>query len=306
MSANIRVGVDLGGTKIEVAAFDREGVERFRHRAATPAGDYQATVRTIAALVATADSATQSLAGRLQASVGVGIPGTISPATGLIKNANSLCLIGHALDRDLADALSRPVRLANDADCFALSEAVDGAGADDAIVFGAILGTGAGGGLVIDKHLVRGPNAISGEWGHNPLPWPRADEIPGPDCYCGLQGCNETYISGTGLSRDFAAATGETATAAEIASRSDTGDAKAGAAIERYLDRFARASATIINIIDPHVIVLGGGLSHIARLYTDVPKLWPAYVFSDTVVTKLARPHHGDAGGVRGAAWLWP
>ncbi len=301
MQADVRLGVDLGGTKIEILALDRRGAERFRHRVATPVGDYDATVRAIADLVAAADATTQSLA-----TIGVGIPGTISPATGLIKNANSVCLIGYALDRDLADAIGRPVRLANDADCFALSEAMDGAGADDPIVFGAILGTGAGSGLVVNKQLVRGPNAITGEWGHNPLPWPRADELPGPQCYCGLKGCNETFISGTGLSLDFAAATGESIPATEIAARSEAGDGPARASMARYIDRLARATATIINVIDPHVIVLGGGLSKIARLYTEVPRLWPTYVFSDTVVTKLAPPRHGDAGGVRGAAWLWP
>ena len=306
VSSNFRIGVDLGGTKIEAIALDRAGVERFRRRTPTPAGSYGETVRAIAALVAAADTAIHSFGDGTQATIGVGIPGTISPATGLIKNANSLCLIGHALDRDLAAAIGRPVRLANDADCFALSEAVDGAGANESIVFGAILGTGAGGGLVVDKHLVRGPNAITGEWGHNPLPWPRPEELPGPDCYCGLKGCNETFVSGTGLGRDFAQATGENANAAEIAARADTADAAAVAAMARYVDRLARATSTIINVIDPHVIVLGGGLSKISRLYTEVPKLWPAYVFSDTVVTKLLPPRHGDAGGVRGAAWLWP
>ena len=305
MSAQIRIGVDLGGTKIEVLAMDRAGVERFRRRVPTPAGNYAETVRAIAGLVAAADAATQNLNQGAPASVGVGIPGTISPATGLIKNANSLCLIGHALDRDLTAAVGRPVRLGNDADCFALSEAVDGAGSQYPIVFGAILGTGAGGGLVINKQLVGGPNAITGEWGHNPLPWPRPEELPGPSCYCGLNGCLETFISGTGLSRDFTAATGENLSAAEIASRSTAGDPSATAALKRYVDRLARATATIINVMDPHVIVLGGGLSNMARLYTDVPPLWPAYVFSDTVVTRLSPPRHGDASGVRGAAWLW-
>ncbi len=301
MSSEFRIGIDLGGTKIEAAAFDRSGAERFRRRVPTPIGDYAGTVRAIAELVAAAD-ATLGTPG----SVGVGIPGTISPATGLIKNANSVCLIGNALDRDLAVAIGRTVRLANDADCFALSEAVDGAGANDAIVFGAILGTGAGSGLVINKHLVRGPNAITGEWGHNPLPWPRAEELPGPSCYCGLKGCNETFISGTGLSLDYAGATGQTLTAEDIVARSEEEEAEASASVERYIDRLARATATIINVIDPHIIVLGGGMSKVARLYSDVPRLWPAYVFSDTVVTKLSAPRHGDAGGVRGAAWLWP
>ena len=183
---------------------------------------------------------------------------------------------------------------------------MDGAGAGESIVFGAILGTGAGSGIVVNKQLVRGPNAITGEWGHNPLPWPKPEELPGPSCYCGLQGCNETFISGTGMSLDFAAATGEKISATEIISRSETGDVAAQATVERYIDRLARASASIINVLDPHIIVLGGGLSQVARLYTDVPRLWPKYVFSDTVVTKLSPPRHGDASGVRGAAWLWP
>ncbi len=301
VNSEVRIGIDLGGTKIEAVALDRAGAERFRRRVPTPIGDYAGTVRAIADLVAAADAAT-GVAG----SVGVGVPGTVSPATGLIKNANSTCLIGHALGRDLTAAVGRTVRLSNDADCFALSEAVDGAGAKDAIVFGAILGTGAGSGLVINKQLVRGPNAITGEWGHNPLPWPREDELPGPSCYCGLKGCNETFISGTGLSLDYAGATGRTLTAAEIVSRSEVGEAEASASVERYIDRLARATATVINLIDPHVIVLGGGMSKVARLYNDVPRLWPAYVFSDTVATKLEPPRHGDAGGVRGAAWLWP
>ncbi len=301
MNESVRIGIDLGGTKIEAAAFDRSGAERFRQRLPTPSGDYAGTVKAIAQLAAAADGAL-----RTQASIGVGIPGTISPATGLIKNANSVCLIGHALDKDLEAAIGRPVRLANDADCFALSEAIDGAGADASIVFGAILGTGAGSGVVINRQLVRGPNAITGEWGHNPLPWPQADELPGPDCYCGLRGCNEVFISGTGLAGDYARATGKNLTAAEVVALSESSDAAAEASMLRYIDRLARATATVINFIDPHVIVLGGGVSKVSRLYTEVPKLWPKYVFSDTVVTKLLPPVHGDAGGVRGAAWLWP
>jgi len=304
-SSRVRIGIDLGGTKIEAIALDPEGRERFRERVLTPKGKYDETVRAIAGLVAAAEAATISIAMETPASIGVGIPGTISPATGLIKNANSVCLIGHALDRDLAAAIGRPVRLANDADCFALSESVDGAGEGEQIVFGAILGTGAGSGIVVNKQLVRGPNAITGEWGHNPLPWPRPEELPGPACYCGLKGCNETFISGTGLSNDFANATGAHIAAPEIVTRSAAGDPAAAAALERYIDRLARATAAIINILDPHIIVLGGGMSNVARLYSDVPKLWPAYVFSDTVATKIAPPRHGDSSGVRGAAWLW-
>ncbi len=303
MSSQLRIGVDLGGTKIEVLALGRDGTELFRHRVPTPVGDYAGTVKAIAGLVGAADAAVGAGA---PGTIGVGIPGTISPATGLIKNANSVCLIGQALDRDLETAIGRPVRLANDADCFALSEAVDGAAAGEAIVFGAILGTGCGSGLVVNKQLVRGPNAITGEWGHNPLPWPQGDERPGPKCYCGLHGCTETFISGPGLAADFARVTGKSFTAPEIVARSESGDADAVAALDRYVDRLARATATVINLIDPHIIVLGGGLSNVARLYRDVPKLWPAYVFSDTVVTKLVPPRHGDSSGVRGAAWLWP
>ncbi len=304
-SSRVRIGIDLGGTKIEAVALDPEGRERFRERVLTPKGKYDETVRAIAALVAAADVATKSITMEKPASIGVGIPGTISPATGLIKNANSVCLIGHALDRDLAAVIGRPVRLANDADCFALSESVDGAGEGEQIVFGAILGTGAGSGIVVNKQLVRGPNAITGEWGHNPLPWPRAEELPGPTCYCGLKGCNETFISGTGLTNDFANATGAHVAASEIVARGEAGDQAANAALERYINRLARATAAIINILDPHIIVLGGGMSNVARLYRDVPKLWPTYVFSDTVVTKISPPRHGDSSGVRGAAWLW-
>lgn len=295
-AARIRLGIDLGGTKIEALALTPDGQECFRRRVPTPQGDYDGTVRAIADLVAAADAATGA-----KVSIGVGIPGTISPATGLIKNANSVCLIGRAFDKDLEKAIGRPVRLANDADCFALSEAVDGAGAGQEIVFGAILGTGVGSGLVINKQVVRGPNAITGEWGHNPLPWPKDEERPGPPCYCGLNGCTETFLSGPGLTRDFA----ENMSAMEIVALSERGDAKATAALDRYIERLARATAAIINVIDPHVIVLGGGMSNVTRLYTDVPKLWPEYVFSDTVVTKLSPPMHGDASGVRGAAWLW-
>ncbi len=304
--SEIRIGVDLGGTKIEALAMDRQGHECFRQRVPTPQGDYEGTVRAIAELVSAADTATAAMRGGKPATVGVGIPGTISPATGLIKNANSVCLIGHALDRDLAAAVGRPVRLANDADCFALSEATDGSGAAHDIVFGAILGTGCGGGLVFHKKLVRGPNAITGEWGHNPLPWPNADETPGPECYCGLRGCQETYISGTGLARDFNKIGGPSVKAEDVVARADAGDTAAISALARYIDRLARATATVINLVDPHVIVLGGGMSKVERLYTEVPKLWPAYVFSDTVVTALSPPRHGDASGVRGAAWLWP
>ena len=296
-ASNFRMGIDLGGTKIAAIVIDAQGGERFRKRVATPSGDYIATVRALADLVTEADAA---VGGRV--TVGVGIPGTVSPATGLVKNSNSLCLIGHALDQDLAAAVGRPVRLANDADCFALSEASDGAAADAAIVFGVILGTGVGGGLVINKQIVRGPNAITGEWGHNPLPWPYAEELPGPKCYCGLNGCIETFLSGPALSRSYG---GDGLSANDIVDRANAGEAAAQTMLAIYVDRLARATASVINLIDPHVIVLGGGLSNIAQLYTDVPKRWPAHVFSDVVVTKLVPPKFGDASGVRGAAWLW-
>ena len=296
----LRVGVDLGGTKIEAAALDPAGVIRLRRRLATPQRDYEGTVRSIVGLVLSLESELG-----LSGSVGIGIPGTISPATGLIKNANSVCLIGRALDKDLAEALGRPVRLANDADCFALSEATDGAGVGFRTVFGAILGTGVGGGVVIAGDLVRGANAIAGEWGHNPLPWPADDERPGSPCYCGRKGCIETFLSGPGLVADFARSTGSSRSAADIVAPAEAGDATANATLLRYEDRLARAFATIINVLDPNVIVLGGGLSNVERLYRNVPARWAAYVFSDTVVTRLVPPRHGDASGVRGAAWLW-
>jgi fructokinase len=301
----VRIGIDLGGTKIEAIALDAGGRERARRRVPTPGGDYAATVAVIVSVV----QAIETEIGK-RGSVGIGIPGTISPATGLIKNANSVCLIGHALDRDLATALDRPVRLANDADCFALSEASDGAGAGARSVFGVILGTGVGGGLVYEGKLIAGPNRIAGEWGHNPLPWPRQwaheDERPGPVCYCRRAGCIETFLSGPGLARDHRIASGEIRTAAEIAAAASAGDSAAAASLDRYADRLARALATVINIFDPETIVLGGGLSQVERLYVDVPRQWGAWVFSDRVDTKLRPPRHGDASGVRGAAWLWP
>ncbi|HKX07726.1 MAG TPA: ROK family protein [Stellaceae bacterium] len=300
MSALIRIGIDLGGTKIEAAALDSEGVIRYRRRVATPAGDYPSTIRAVCELVA-------ALERDLGASgtVGIGIPGALSPATGLVKNANSTCLIGRPFDRDLAAALGRPVRLANDADCFALSEAVDGAAAGAPTVFGVILGTGVGGGVVVRGRLLDGPNAIAGEWGHSPLPWPRDEELPGARCYCGKHGCVETFVSGPGMSRDHATATGEALSALEIAERAEAGYAPAEATLRRYEDRLARALATVINLIDPHVIVLGGGLGQIARVYRTVPALWGAYIFSDAVATRLVPPRYGDSSGVRGAAWLW-
>lgn len=295
----MRIGVDLGGTKIEVVAIDDRGHERFRRRAASPRGDYQGTIELVGRLVDEAERTT----GR--ATVGVGMPGAISPASGLVKNANSTWLNGRPLREDLCARLGREVRFANDANCFALSEAIDGAAAGQPVVFGVIVGTGTGGGLVVDGRVVTGANAIGGEWGHNPLPWPETDEWPGPPCYCGLTGCIETFLSGPGLSRDHQQATGETCDAAAIARLAEAGDAGAAATIARYEGRMARALASVINVIDPDVIVLGGGVSNIQRLYRTVPRLWPRHVFSDAVVTKLLPPVHGDASGVRGAAYLW-
>jgi fructokinase len=238
-------------------------------------------------------------------SVGIGIPGTVSPATGLIKNSNSTWLNGRTLADDLSRRLDRPIRFANDANCFALSEATDGAAAGARIVFGVIVGTGTGGGVVIDRQVLVGANAIGGEWGHNPLPAARGVESPGPQCYCGRRGCIETFLSGPGLERDHSASGGENVTAQEIAARAAAGDSLADAALARYEDRMARALASIINVIDPDIIVLGGGLSNIERLYERVPALWLPHIFSDRVVTRLARAKHGDSSGVRGAAWLW-
>lgn len=290
-----RIGIDLGGTKIEIIAIDEAGTERFRRRIATPRDDYDAT---LAALVRLVDEA-ENVVGRC--AIGIGTPGAISPATGLMKNANSTWLIGRPLEDDITRLLGREVRIANDANCFALSEAVDGAAAGASVVFGVIIGTGTGGAIVVDRKVVVGANAIGGEWGHNPMPWPEAEEWPGPPCYCGRTGCIETFLSGPGLSRDHRQATGEMVEAMEISARADAG---AQASIERYAGRLARGLASIINVVDPDVIVLGGGLSNIARLYERVPELWVPYVFSDRIATKLVRARFGDSSGVRGAAWL--
>lgn len=295
----MRIGIDLGGTKIEGIALADDGRELDRRRIAAPRGDYHQTIRAIVDLVASIDS---QVSGRPP--VGIGIPGAISPATGLIKNANSTWLIGQPLREDLCRALDRDVRLANDANCFALSEATDGAAAGAGIVFGVIIGTGTGGGVVIDGNVVVGANAIAGEWGHNPLPAPEDDERPGPSCYCGRRGCIETFLSGPALAREYVSRGGLDLTAAEIAGRAERGDPLALECLDGYERRFARAIASIINVIDPDVIVLGGGLSNITRLYENVPKLWSPHVFSDRVDTRLVRAKHGDSSGVRGAAWL--
>lgn len=288
----MRIGVDLGGTKIEVLALSSSGGELARLRVPTPANDYDGTVQTVVDLV----EQLEGLTGQ-RGTVGVGTPGAISPATGLIKNANSTCLNGKPLDRDLAEALDRRIRLANDADCFALSEATDGAGADADVVFGVILGTGVGGGIVHQGRLLSGANAVAGEWGHNPLPWPTDDERPGPNCYCGKTGCIEAFLSGPGMRKWAAGMSGLDRNPADI-------DDDAIWAI--YQDRLARALAHIINVVDPGVIVLGGGLSNQDRLYDPVLALLPRYVFSDHVATDIRKPVHGDSSGVRGAAWLWP
>jgi len=284
----LRIGIDLGGTKIEALALDGAGREVFRKRVPTPRGDYAATIAAVSSLVKEIG----------EGSVGVGIPGAASQVTGLVKNANSTWLIGKPLKEDLENALRRPVRLENDANCFALSEAVDGAGKGASVVFGVILGTGVGGGIVVDGKVLVGANAIAGEWGHNPLPAPTAADLPHPACYCGRIGCIETYLSGPGLSRDHESRTGRRLSAEEIVSLGDQ-------SLERYEERLARALASVINVLDPDVIVLGGGMSNVARLYTEVPRRWGRHVFSDRVATRLARPVHGDSSGVRGAAWLW-
>jgi fructokinase len=293
-----RIGIDLGGTKIEIIALDEGGIERFRRRIATPREDYAATLAAVAKLVEEAEAVVGP------APVGIGTPGAISPATRLMKNANSTWLIGRPLAEDVSRVLGRHVRMANDANCFALSEAVDGAAAGAGVVFGVIVGTGTGGGIVVDRKVLVGANAIAGEWGHNPMPWPEPGEWPGPPCYCGRRGCIETFLSGPGMSRDHRETSGEGGDASEIAARAAEGNAAACATLERYAQRMARGLASIINVVDPDVIVLGGGLSNIAQLYERVPQLWVPYVFSDRIATKLVRAKFGDSSGVRGAAWL--
>ncbi len=299
-SNSLRMGVDLGGTKIEALVLDDEGAELARERIPTPSGDYTATLQALAGLV-----------GRLEARVGcqcrvgIGMPGTFSRATGWVKNSNSVCLNGQPLRQDLELLLQRPLRFANDADCFTLSEATDGAARHAAVVFGVILGTGTGGGICVNGKPLAGPNAITGEWGHNPLPWPQADELPGRACYCGKRGCIETWVSGPGLVLDYRECSTQDLTAPVIIRAAGTGDAVAQAAVERYVDRLARSLAGVINILDPDCIVLGGGLSNHAGLYAAVPSRWERYVFSDRVETALVPAKYGDSSGVRGAAWLW-
>jgi len=297
----MRIGVDLGGSKIEAVVVGDDGEVVTRRRRATPAESYADTLRAVVDLVVELE---KELGER--ASVGVATPGAISPHTGHIKNANSTQLIGERLDLDLGEALDRQVRLANDANCFALSESVDGAARGARVVFGVILGTGVGGGIVIDGRVLTGRQAIAGEWGHNPLPWPQASELPGPRCYCGRYGCIESFLSGPGLAHDYQERFEQRLAAEEIVRRAAAGEQRADACMARFEHRLARSLAHVINILDPDVIVLGGGLSRIGRLYDSVPRLWEEFVFSDYVDTPLRPPVHGDASGVRGAAWLWP
>lgn len=327
----MRIGIDFGGTKTEIICLDdKNGRELYRHRVPTVRGDYAATVKILTDMVLQAEATLNR-----KGTVGIGIPGTVVASTGLVKNANSTWLNGNPLEKDLSAALNREVRTENDANCLAVSEATDGAAAGKGVVFAAILGTGCGGGVAINGRAHRGPNAIAGEWGHNPLPYPRVgldgaslfsrfevfpandrlkehyfsgpdiSEYPGPLCYCERRGCNETWISGTGFKNDYKRVTGEEMSTHDIIARAKEGEAKAVAALSRYTDRLARALAQIANILDPDIIVLGGGMSNVDSLYKDVPALWKKYIFSDTVTTEIVRARHGDSSGVRGAAWLW-
>jgi len=320
----MRIGIDLGGTKIEGIALDNKGNELIRHRVSTPVGDYSGTLNSIVELVNFIE-----LSIKETASIGLGTPGALSPASGLLRNSNSVCMNGQPVKQDLEKLLGREIRVSNDANCFALSEAMDGAAKNAAVVFGVIIGTGTGGGIVVNGRVLNGPNAIAGEWGHNPLPWPEivteagsqtnpenepasrdnseceSHEWPGPQCYCGKRGCIETFLSGPGLSRDYRAATSEQLTAVEIVGLANDGHIQAELCLQRYEHRMARALAHIINILDPEVIVLGGGMSNVQRLYKNVPKILPNFVFSDVLNTRLVAPMYGDSSGVRGAAWLW-
>lgn len=297
----LRLGIDLGGTKIAAVVLDRAGQEVWHHRRPTPRGDYAGTLDAIAHIVSEAE---RTLGARV--TVGLGIPGAPSRITGRIKNANSVWLNDRPLQADLEQGLQRPVRLANDANCLVVSEATDGAAAAADVVFGVILGTGTGGGVVVHGRLLEGRNAIGGEWGHNPLPWPTPEELPGPACYCGQSGCIETWLSGPALARDHLVVTGQSLVGEAIVAQAEAGAADASATLDRWYGRAARALATIINVLDPDVIVVGGGLSRISGFYDAVPKRWGRWVFSDAVETRLVPARHGDASGVRGAAWLWP
>ncbi|MCG6958019.1 MAG: ROK family protein [Gemmatimonadetes bacterium] len=295
----LRIGVDLGGTKIEAVALTDDGREASRHRVGTPR-TYEGTLDAVADLVAQTEKD-----GNGTGPVGIGIPGVVSPATGFVKNANSTWLIGKPLDRDLADRLDRPVRLMNDANCFALSEASDGAAAGADVVFGVILGTGVGGGITIHGRPLQGQQLIAGEWGHNPLPWPRDAERPGPPCYCGKSGCVETFVSGPGMEHDHEAVAGSRLTTREIFIADERGDRDARATVERYVERLGRALAVVVNILDPNVVVFGGGMSNMPGLAAAASEAMRPWVFSDTVTTRVVKNQHGDSSGVRGAAWLW-
>lgn len=295
----MRIGIDLGGTKIEAIALDETGQELIRKRVSTPAGDYEKILHSIKQLIDDVETST----GR-QGSIGIGTPGALSPATGLLRNSNSVCMNYMPVKEDLETLLDRPITMANDANCFALSEATDGAAAGANVVFGVIVGTGTGAGVVVHGKVLTGPNAIAGEWGHNPLPWPKDDERPGATCYCGKPGCIETFLSGPGMARDHYEHTGDKLSAEQIVQQSEQGNEAAEHTLLRYEDRMARSLSHVINILDPDVIVLGGGMSNIQRLYTNVPAIWGQYVFSDKVFTRLVAPQYGDSSGVRGAAWL--
>ena len=296
----MKLGIDLGGSKIEILAIDQQGKECYRQRVSTPREDYSAILNCIKDLVIQAErhlSATVS--------VGIGTPGSLSPHSGLLRGSNTTCLNKKPLKQDLEYLLGREVRISNDANCFALSEGLDGAARDAGIVFAVIIGTGCGAGIVINKQLVNGPNRISGEWGHNPLPWPEQNELTGTTCWCGQHGCIETFLSGPAMERDYQSTTAEVKTAKEIVTLAEQGDESSQRVISRYELRMAKSLAHIINILDPHTIVLGGGMSNVQRLYDNVPRLWENFIFSDEVNTRLVPPVHGDASGVRGAAWLW-
>jgi fructokinase len=297
----MRIGIDLGGTKIEALAIDDHGTELARHRVDTPRDDYEATIKAMVALVHRMEAETGKTG-----TVGAGIPGTISRATGLVKNANSTWLNGQPFHTDLIAALGREVRVANDANCLAVSEAMDGAAAGVRFVYGVILGTGCGGGVALEGCVHDGPNGVAGEWGHNPLPWPKPEESPGPACYCGKRGCMEMWVSGTGVARDYKSVTGTAKTTREIVADFAAGDRVAAATIERFEDRLARGLSNVINILDPDVIVVGGGVSRVEHIYEALPKLLPRYVFGGEASTPIVQAKYGDSSGVRGAAWLWP
>ena len=295
----MRFGIDLGGTKIEIIALDDSGKELLRRRVPTPQGNYHETLQVIAQLVRNAETELGQ-----QGSLGIGTPGALSRATGRLKNSNSVALNGQPILQDLEAMLHRKIKISNDANCFALSEAVDGAATGAEVVFGVILGTGVGAGIVVNGHVLTGPNSIAGEWGHNPLPWPQVNELPGPQCYCGKHGCIETFLSGPGMAKLHQLDTGVTLSSEEIVQRAEQGDVTCESSLQTYENRLARGLAHVINILDPDIIVLGGGMSNIGRLYKNVPALWGNWVFSDRVDTKLVKHQFGDSSGVRGAAWL--